>query len=175
MDVRALLDIRAVLGTVEAAAALGVASLLRRALPMRRWSRMLGTVGAAPAVLPGRPPATRRDRRVAVDLRRAERRLPWTLNCLDRAVAGQLLLRRRGGAGTVVIGLDRLDPAGVPHAWLVTSDSVIVGGEVAGRFVAATAFSPDLRRQLGLGADRSTSRRPDNTAERAANRRSSTR
>lgn len=133
---------RSVLGTLEAAAALAVASLLRRALPMRRWSAILGRVGSAPARLPDRAPTTSIERQVASALRRAERRLPWTLNCLDRAVAGQLLLRRRHRPGTVVIGLDRDDPAGVPHAWLVTADAVLVGGDVAGRFVAATAFSP---------------------------------
>jgi hypothetical protein len=121
--------------------ALAAASVLRRLLPMPRWAWLVGRPGVAPAEVRPQAPRPGRDRDVALALRSADRRLPWPTTCLDRAVAGQLLLRRRGRPGTLVIGLDRADVTAVPHAWLMAGDAVLVGGEVMGGYVPTTAFT----------------------------------
>lgn len=129
----------------EAAVALTVATLLRRALPMRRWAGLLGRCAPAPAQLPLTAATGAPERSVAVALVRVGRRLPFTTSCLDRAVAGQLLLRRRRRRAVVVIGLDRADPAQLPHAWLLAGDGVVLGGDVLDRYAATTTFTPLTR------------------------------
>ncbi len=49
---------------------------------------------------------------------RAVRRVPWQANCLDQALAAQVMLRLRRRPGTAIIGLRRTDGWDA-HAWLV--------------------------------------------------------
>lgn len=86
---------------------------------MRRWSAALGRPAPVPAAWLGqrthgwaRRAAVDRDGQVehavAFAVRRAAGRLPFRSSCLAEAFAGQVLLRRRGCGGVVVIGLRRM-------------------------------------------------------------------
>jgi hypothetical protein len=115
-----------------------VAYALIRLVPFR-WFAGEGVMAATDPVL---GPA--RDAR-AVGVRRAivaaARRLPWHSTCLMLALAGRTLLRRRGVASTLVIGVARNDGVFAAHAWLLAEDGVVCGGREAagytriGRFV----------------------------------------
>lgn len=94
---------------------------------------------------------------VSVAIARACRALPFEPTCLAQAAAGQVMLRRRGEPGTVVIGLWRAPvhpsfsessiPAWAAHAWLVGATGTLTGGTAESEFTAATAFRPRLPRR----------------------------
>ena len=67
-------------------------------------------------------------RRVAWAVRNAARLVPRA-SCLTQALAGQLILARRGKSSQVRIGVAR-DEKGrfVAHAWLVSEDRIVLGG-----------------------------------------------
>jgi hypothetical protein len=93
-------------------------------------------VGVLPAVA-----ANSEEVRVASAVRSACRRLAWEPTCLAQAATGQLMLRRRGGAGVVVIGLR--PQRGAPwqaHAWLLGKRGALTGGRAADGFTAATVY-----------------------------------
>ena len=76
-------------------------------------------------------------------VRRGSHWLPWSPTCLAEATAGQVMLRRRGGSGVVVIGLrkDPEDPATwQAHAWLLGGKGALTGGPAAAGFTATTVF-----------------------------------
>jgi len=63
--------------------------------------------------------------------------LPVSTSCLVRALAGEVLLRRRGYPAHLCIGVAH--PAGSAwhaHAWLESDGRVVLGAEGAGRFTA---------------------------------------
>ncbi|MCL2541509.1 MAG: lasso peptide biosynthesis B2 protein [Nocardioidaceae bacterium] len=131
--------VRRRLRVLEALTLVALARLLRRRVPMRRWSFLLGATGPALAGTSGELPPVGVEARVARAVGSAARRTG--ANCLEQAVAASLMLRVRRRPGAVVIGLDRTDPAGVPHAWLVGgSGAVLTGGETMGDFRAVSQF-----------------------------------
>jgi len=160
--------------TGEALVLLCAGGLLQRVVPMRKWSPALGrsaavpeqwrgrVVTAAPRPGGGRPggagtadagaDAGAVERQVGYAVARAAGRLPWRASCLAEAFAGQVLLRQRGRAGVVVIGLRRVDAAPAQgdaggweaHAWLVGRTGFLTGGPAARGFTATSVFElPD--------------------------------
>ncbi|MCH9816709.1 MAG: lasso peptide biosynthesis B2 protein [Actinomycetia bacterium] len=135
---------------VEAASLTLMATAVRRSFAMPSWSRWLGTskapkdtfaAGTDPSCL--LPSADPMERSVALAVRSAAARLPYDPRCLDRATAGQLMLRRRAQPGVVVIGLSpNKSEAWGAHAWLVGRRGVITGGREARDFAAASCFVP---------------------------------
>jgi hypothetical protein len=135
----------------EAALLLAAAGVAQRAVPIVRWSSVLGRPAAVPegwrgqrvAALPARA-ATRTERAVAVAVRGAARRLPWKPTCLAEATAAQVLLRQAGEPGVVVIGLRPPAPGeGGPwpaHAWLLGRAGALTGGAEARSFTATTVY-----------------------------------
>ena len=137
----------------EAATLLLLASAAQKWVPMTRWSRSLGQHGEVPADwrgervarLPYRPTSAT-EHYVARAIARASDRLPYEPTCLAQATAGQVMLRRRGGSGVVVIGLQPV-PGEEPwqaHAWLLGRAGALTGGPAARGFTATTTFEvPD--------------------------------
>ena len=64
--------------------------------------------------------------------------------CLPRALAAQAMLRRRGIASKLCLGVAREDGALSAHAWIELGQEVVVGGEQAPRYT----------RLLELGGER---------------------
>ena len=113
--------------TCETLLALTCAWFLVFVLPFRLLSRLLER-GATRACAPG-------DVLVGQGLaRRVVRlapRMPVRTTCLVRAVAGWMMLRRRGIPSVVRFGVR--SPAGVleAHAWLLVGETAVLGGEEA--------------------------------------------
>lgn len=124
--------------TAEAMILLTGAQVLRRALPMRIWQRAAGRVSAADATVVPRPERpTGVELQVAIAIKHGVARLKFAPTCLDQALAGRWMLRRRGSRPVLVIGLRRGNLADTPHAWLIGED----GGTVAGA-QGIRAFAP---------------------------------
>lgn len=72
---------------------------------------------------------------VCARLNRVAASLPWRSSCLVRAVAGTLLLRRRGiGGAAIRFGVRKTDAVLEAHAWLLLNDVILLGGDEAGDF-----------------------------------------
>src|SRR5512142_846654 len=91
---------RALLG--EAALLLGLARAALAVFPFRHVVGMVGRVGGQGRA---RPAATAEE--IAWALAVAGHHLPWTASCLVRAVAGKVMLGRRGIPATIVLGVRR--------------------------------------------------------------------
>lgn len=72
---------------------------------------------------------------IAFVVPRLARRLPWRADCLVQAMAGQVMLSRRGLASEILVGTAK-HPDGTfeAHAWLTCGGPVVLGGDVV-RFV----------------------------------------
>lgn len=52
----------------------------------------------------------------------------WRSMCLEKALAGKWMLRRRGIPSTMYVGMARRDGEYVAHAWLVGEGETVTGG-----------------------------------------------
>jgi Transglutaminase-like superfamily/Uncharacterised nucleotidyltransferase len=126
---------------LEAAVCLAASRLAISALPFR-WltfalrHRLGETVGEHDA-------ATRdQGERVAQALQRMGRRVPWTGHCLAQALAGKYMLRRRGIASTLHLGVAKDSKTNLEaHAWLRVGDVVVAGGQDLERFTLLATYS----------------------------------
>ena len=128
-----------------------VGAAAQKWVPLPRWSGVLGAHAEVPRAWRGQSvaelPVRAEDdveRAVAVAVDRALAHLPAQPSCLAQAFAGQVMLRRRGRTGVVVIGL-RPAPAGIDgrwdaHAWLMGRQGALTGGPAAEGFTATTVF-----------------------------------
>jgi hypothetical protein len=126
--------------TVEAALLLLAVSLLLELLPFRR------TVGLL-RVAPGRESGGRRSAAGAAQvgraIARAARHVPFRAACLQQAFAAALMLRRRGLAATVHLGVAREVPEPVltAHAWSRCGDIPVTGEAAAAGFAPVAVFA----------------------------------
>jgi len=66
---------------------------------------------------------------------------PWmNALCLPRALAAHAMLRRRGIASKLCLGVARQDRALIAHAWVEIGGDKVVGGADAGRFTQLATF-----------------------------------
>lgn len=134
----------------EAALAL-VHARLATLWPTRTYARHLGRLAAgdtddAAAEKPGL--ASLRD---AVEIgrmvERVARSMPFPALCLQQAIAARRMLRRRGIAATLHLGVVR-DPAeraksasgAIAHAWVRCGGQAVTGGEDVSRYVIVGSF-----------------------------------
>jgi hypothetical protein len=125
----------------EALAFLALARIAVVALPFRVLEPRLGVRRAE-------TPATERldpvSRRVAWAIAVAARRTPWRSACLEQAIAAKAMLRRRGIASTLYLGVAK-DPF-VAHAWLRVGAMNVTGGQDIGRYAVVASFADVERR-----------------------------
>jgi hypothetical protein len=72
---------------------------------------------------------------------RAARHMPFRAVCLQQAFAALLMLRRRGLAATVHLGLIREDSELKAHAWSHCGEVPVTGVAVASGFAPIAAFA----------------------------------
>lgn len=108
---------------------LGIARLAILTLSFRRLARYLGPLQAeTPANIPATHLAAAR--RIAWAIRRTAPHTPWTSNCFPQAIAGKILLRRRGIPSTLYLGATFTEDktALEAHAWLRCGPLYVTGG-----------------------------------------------
>lgn len=123
--------IRYWLGAAETVPALAIAWSLVFIVPFRWTARYFG--GATTPSSPSQEPQKQIARAcyVARRLERVAAHVPWRTTCLVRAIAGALLLRRRGIATTIRLGVNRGDNGLAAHAWLLVGDTIVLGGTIS--------------------------------------------
>jgi len=122
---------------VESAAALCAASVAVKILPFS-WAIRLGARPTGPTYS-NRPTEVMSNVRWAIDA--AERRLPWNAVCIQRGLATQWMLRRRGIDARLHYGLARdAESALTAHVWVDASGKTVIGGEEAGDYVRVATF-----------------------------------
>lgn len=67
-------------------------------------------------------------RTIGIRVERVADRLPWKSTCLVRALAGSMLLWRRGIASSIRLGVRKEDDALAAHAWLMVGEAIVLGG-----------------------------------------------
>ena len=120
----------------EAIAYLALARIAVLALPFRVLARRLGVAHAETPALAEAHPASGR---VAWATAAAARRVPWRSECLEQAIAAKAMLRRRGIASTLYLGMAR-DPV-MAHAWLRVGDLNVTGGRDVARYAVVASFA----------------------------------
>lgn len=119
-------------------------------LPFRRVARWLGTPVSPGALVPPAPRERPDDAATMVSwaVRFAAGRLPVEAVCLPQAIAARAMLKRRGIAATLHLGVWRdhreavkIDPDTPPaHAWLDASGQRIAGYPVDPALIEVAAF-----------------------------------
>jgi hypothetical protein len=120
---------------LEALTALTVARLALRVLPFAWIARLAGATDVGrDDDRPHRPTTDPVSAGVRSALRRGTRWLPWRSTCLTRALAGRMMLARRGVPSALVFGVTRDGASVSAHAWLMTADGTVCGGRDAPQF-----------------------------------------
>ena len=129
----------------EALLALVLSQLLLRLLPLDAIVKRLGFIVDEPRshVQASATAAPGVHVRRAIDS--AAARLPWQPTCLVRALAGSMMLTRRGVGSVVVLGVRRDDASLAAHAWLAVDDGTVCGGEEAANYRPLAAFRRGCR------------------------------
>jgi Transglutaminase-like superfamily len=124
---------------LEAVAQLVRASVELRLTPSERTIALLGSpAGAVPDVPVGAAPLEEAER-VGGAVARAAELLPWHPTCLRQALAARRMLRRRGIASSLHLGV-RSGAEWAAHAWVTVEGTPVVGRPGHERFVPLAAF-----------------------------------
>ena len=115
--------------------ALSVAWLLIFVVPFRHTATLIGGTRQSGIQTAGETsPQLKRATGVARRIERIGPRMPFRTTCLVRAVAGWLLLSRRGLASTIRFGVAMEDGKLAAHAWLIVEGVTLLGGAEAEGF-----------------------------------------
>jgi hypothetical protein len=81
-------------------------------------------------------------RRVGFAVGAAANNVPWRADCFPQAIAARMLLRHRGHASKIHLGVEKSGEGGIAgHAWLTCGDVVVVGGEDLDRYTEMHCFN----------------------------------
>ena len=124
---------------LEALCLVSLARLAILLLPFRVIAPYLGVAGAESRAEES-PEGELVIRRIIWALTAAGRRTPWASTCLARALAGHVMLRRRGLSSTLTLGVAKGLSA---HAWLRCGAFDVCGGAEAGSFTPVASFADE--------------------------------
>lgn len=108
--------------------------------PFSQLSPKIGSVGKETPFEPLTAPQVMQVRKV---VRAVSRRMPWTCNCMVKALTMKKMLSRRAIASTLYMGV-ALDETGnmEAHAWLRCGNKYISGKTEMERFTVTTIYGP---------------------------------
>ena len=133
---------------LEAGLWLGAARIAILILPLRRLAPYWGQ-HMAESPLDDAPEQREFVAAVGRALRTMSHHLPWRCKCLERALAGKMLLRRRGISNTLYLGVAKHDENLVDgmkaHAWLRSGSLIVTGAEGRDRFTIVASFADERR------------------------------
>ena len=127
----------------EATVCLAVARVALLRLPFRVLAARLGD-HMEHTTLADDPDRTAAARRVGWAIRAVSARAPWRTKCLEQALAGKAMLRRRRIPSTVYFGVAPAAGNDGPfdaHAWLRTGTLHVTGGAQVGRYTVLSTFA----------------------------------
>jgi hypothetical protein len=126
---------------LEAAVSLAAARLAISILPFRYLAAWLGEVGGeSPLVTPAAQEQKAQQLGWAVES--MANYTPWNITCLVQALAADWMLRRRGLAGTLYLGVAKDCPEPfTAHAWCRYGGRLLTGGRMQQHFQVLVHFS----------------------------------
>ncbi|HQQ61548.1 MAG TPA: lasso peptide biosynthesis B2 protein [Kiritimatiellia bacterium] len=119
--------------------------LMRIAVLLVPFQRIVGFLGLnqdESAALPS-PQQTKISKSIGWAVQAAGTRISWASPCLSQALAGMVMLRRRGIPGVLYLGVARDLSMSEPlsaHAWLMCGDAFLTGGSGHERFSVLSKF-----------------------------------
>jgi hypothetical protein len=118
---------------MESLAMLAAARVLVKATPKHRLVSRIGGSRITQAEVPGTASSNVSassksvGSRVGASVERVARFTWWRSMCLEKALAGKWMLRRRGIASTMYVGMARKGSEFIAHAWLVGEGKTLTG------------------------------------------------
>jgi hypothetical protein len=122
---------REIVLAAEASAVLAVVAIVLHLLPFQRAIRCAS--GGASG--PGAGPSIEALRRIERSVERAAQRVPWRTVCLQKGLALQWMLRRRGVDARLHYGIGKDDAGALcAHVWVSVGGTLLTGGDQAPQF-----------------------------------------
>jgi hypothetical protein len=115
---------------VESLAMLAAARVLVKATPQHRLVSRIGGSRITTAEVPSansKSVGSGVGWRIGASVERVARFTWWRSMCLEKALAGKWMLRRRGIASTMYVGMARKGSEFIAHAWLVGEGQTLTG------------------------------------------------
>lgn len=108
--------------------------------PFSQLSPKIGSVGAETPFDTQNPPQVMQVRKI---VRAVSKRMPWTCNCMVRALTMKKMLSRRAIASTLYMGVALNETGNMEaHAWLRCGNEYISGKTGMERFTVTTIYGP---------------------------------
>lgn len=78
---------------------------------------------------------------------RASRMVPWRSVCMDQAMTGVILLKKKRIPCTLYMGVRKKESgSGLDaHAWVVCGDKIVLGGQKSQFYTVTASFSNDFK------------------------------
>ena len=130
----------------EAGLAVTLASLAIAFLPFRRLASRLSRARQASPTVSARAAATVAEAVRAVEA--VSRRLPWRTVCFQKGLALHWMLRRRGLASILHLGVAQEATKGLSaHVWVSLENEILMGGETTADYACLTRYpDPEAKR-----------------------------
>ena len=119
--------------TLEATVTVIGVVVVLRLLPYSRWRDALSS---APAAANPSPATVAKARQVGQAVSAVARNLPGRPQCLAQALAARAMLKRRGIASELNLGVNKDRAAINAHAWLAVGRQIVTGGPDVSAFSA---------------------------------------
>lgn len=79
--------------------------------------------------------------KIAWSVNAVGRHSPWKKKCLAKSITAQKMLKKRGFASTLYLGLKKAgDHSGEAHAWLRCGHIILTGGSIMNEFTEIARF-----------------------------------
>jgi len=128
---------------IEAYVLLGVMRAAILLMPFRKITGMMGLVQCE-CLMPSPYAAAGSTEHIGWAIQAAAARTPWESACLAQALTGMLMLIRRGGTATIILGVAKDDNGSETmkaHAWLRCGGTVVTGAAGSDGFVPISGFT----------------------------------
>lgn len=134
---------------IEAFIMMGIARFLILFVPFRHVAGWLGQVKQETPHTP-LPAHENQIAHIGWSVRKMHRYTPWQSLCLVQALAGTMMLKRRGIASTLYLGVKMKDGGLDAHAWLRSGQYYLTGFENMREYRVISTFAsmPKPRRQI---------------------------
>lgn len=127
---------------VESVLALAAARLIVLLLPFRIYKKLLGRPEESSREATAAPESLRA---ISEAIAEAGARVFWSNKCVEHALAGKFMLRRRGLSNTLYFGIAR-DVTLDAHAWLRSGDVCVTGEAELERYTIVAKFADEASR-----------------------------
>lgn len=124
----------------EASIILIIIKLLIRLLPIRFYKKIFGKQNSEPEIQVSEN-QSHTLYKISQAIVRSRKVIPWKSKCLTEAIAAKIMLRKRGIASTLFLGINKDEDKMIAHAWLRCGNTYITGRRGMNKFVVLSSFT----------------------------------